>query len=351
MWFRGSWSFREYDSALPSVAALEIFAERIVTYMAEHITPSKHMNIPSQTVYLAVFVIGILAILLVWFFGFFYAQTARPVALAWASLTLPKDLHDAQFLTKNMRNEQSTYGFSYLPDDAGFLLGIERVGDSILRATLMPDGTYLLSRNGEVLISRTEPLALPTLSPNGKIIAFTESADGTQLDPGTRQAGTRSFLELRNLRSVLYYPASGKTVTIGAGAAPLFLDDTHIIRFSPGGIIMTDLTTGNETVLLQQSLASLNGPVLQSSDRTLVTMTDRVAGKTYVLRVSPSSAETVAEFDVAIVPAALTESALYELRNTTSGVDLWRHALDGSSEKKVTSFPDTFRVSAIAVQK
>jgi hypothetical protein len=306
------------------------------------------MNIPFKPVYL---VTGLLVIVAVWFFGFYYPATARPVALAWASVTLSKDLHDAQFLAKNMRNERSTFGFKYVPEDAGFVLGIERVGDSVVRVTLMPDGTYVLSHNGEVLVSRTEPLSLPALSPNGKMIAFTESADGTTFDPATRQVGTRSFLELRSLRSVLYYPASGKTVTIGAGAAPLFLDDSRIIRFSPGGIIMTDLTTGNETVLLQQSLASLNGPVLQSSDRTLVTMTDRVAGKTYVLRVSPSSAETVAEFDVAIVPAALTESALYELRNTTSGVDLWRHTLDGSSEKKVTSFPDTFRVSAIAVQK
>ena len=215
----------------------------------------------------------------------------------------------------------------------------------------MKDGTFSLSVDGSVLFSRDEPFSLPALSPNGLMVAFTEPADETPFDPATKQIGARSLLTLGSLRSVLYYPAADRTVVIGTGASPLFLDDTHLIRFTPGGIIMTDLTTGNETVLLQKSLSSLYGPVLQSPDRTLVTMADVEADTLHVLRVSPSGAETVTTFDIGVMPAALTEEGLYELRTTKKGTSLWRHALEGSSERKVATFPDTFEVSAIVVDK
>jgi len=295
--------------------------------------------------------VGVLLLLtaLGWFFGTTYLPTARPISLAVSALTLPKDLHDARFIVKPFEYRRNSMDYEALPVRPGIATGMDRAATASLRLAKLPDGTLSLMVDGAEVLKSDLPIALPSISPDGFIIAYSQSVSTSGKELAQKSLGESGLIEPITSTSFLYYPASKKTVQLGTGAGPLFIDREHVLRFAPGGIIATDLTTGNETILLDKTTSALGSPVLQSPDRSLVSVTDRVLGKTYVYRVTATTLETVAELDATFVPSVLSNEALYELRRESGKKTLWKHPFDGSKAHKVNTFPVSLKVEAISL--
>ena len=284
-----------------------------------------------------------------WFFGAVYAPTARPVAFALSALMLPADLHDARFISKPFEYRRTAFGYEGQPVQPGIATGMDSNGVSTLRLSKDYEGILSLKVDGVEVLTTDLPVALPSLSPDGYIIAYSQAISVSGRELAQKELGEASLVEPLYSMSYLYYPAVKKTVLLGAGAAPLFIDATHVLRFAPGGIIATDLMTGNETVLLEKPTLALGSPVLQSPDRSLISVTDRVLAKTYVYRVTPTTLETVAEFDATFIPSVLSNEALYELRTELGVATLWKYAFNGSAARKVNTLPKALRIEALSL--
>ncbi len=307
--------------------------------------PVSKRIITSSIVALSLLVLGGL----IWFFGTSYFPTARPISFAISALQLPKDLHDARFILKPFEYRRTSFGYEALPVESGIATAMDRGVTAALRLSKTPEGTLSLKVDGADVFTSELPIALPSISPDGFIIAYSQSISISGRELAQKPLGENGLIEPTISTSFLYYPASKKTVLLGTGAGPLFVDNKHILRFAPGGIIATDLSTGSETVLLEKSTSALGSPVLQSPDRSLISITDRILGKTYVYRVTATSLETVAELDATFVPSVLSNEALYELRSDSGKKTLWKHPFDGSSARKVTTFPDLLKVEALSL--
>lgn len=307
-------------------------------------TPGKH-TLRNAALALAV-VLGALA---VWFFGFQYLPTARPVSLAVSALTLPADLTNAVFIVPPAEYRKNAFGYEATALPVGVLTGYAHAGDTTLRLVKNMQGEFSLTVNRAEVINTLLPVSFPTLSPDGRAVAYSQSLNSSGQELAETPIARNALVEPIGALALLYFPATERTLALGAGVAPKFIDQTHIVRIAPGGIIVTDLTTGYETVLLTRSISALGAPILQSPDRSLIAVTDRVLAKTSVYRVTPTTLETVAEFNAAFTPAVLTDTALYELRTESGKRTLWRYPLDGSKPHRAHTFPRTFNVEAIAL--
>ena len=94
--------------------------------MNEPTTESKDMKMSLKSLRIVVLVIVALAI--IGFLCLHYTPVGRPLTLGLASAMMPKDLHDAQFLTGESRSQRDSFGFSSLPDEEGSTLGVDRAG-------------------------------------------------------------------------------------------------------------------------------------------------------------------------------------------------------------------------------
>lgn len=137
----------------------------------------------------------------------------------------------------------------------------------------------------------------------------------------------------------------GAVITSWSGYAPAFLDDVHVIYFDDLGISVRNIESGEVERLMERTADSRLGSVVQyAPDRSHVMWTDDAHDVSIVAKISTTSYEHKGVF---AHPAnlALFNGAVYELRPSAGGIELWRHELDGSSAGLVATLPD--RLNAI----
>ncbi|HYF28956.1 MAG TPA: hypothetical protein VEA36_01160, partial [Candidatus Paceibacterota bacterium] len=149
---------------------------------------------------------------------------------------------------------------------------------------------------------------------------------------------------------VLMRPTEGSGVqSIAYGYAPAFLDDTHISYFTDAGIAVMDTQTGEATLLFRYPAGTvLSSGVRYSPDRRTVLWTDAMTGESVAGSITPSAYTPLSTFKDLASPV-LGNAAVYELRRTHEGQELWKRTLDGSSSAKVLTLPASLSILTMAL--
>jgi hypothetical protein len=174
------------------------------------------------------------------------------------------------------------------------------------------------------------------VSPDGTSYAYaqlTASSTPTTVDPS---------------KSLIYIAVNGaQPALVAYGYAPAYLDVSHLVYFSPGGIVVRDLKSGATSLLFARATSTpLYEQVKYSPDRTMMLWTDAKTDETVLARVTDTSYAPVHVF-VGLKDAVLTDTALYGIRPSPQGSQLWRYALDGSSAAAVLTFPQSLRIGQL----
>ena len=84
-----------------------------------------------------------------------------------------------------------------------------------------------------------------------------------------------------------------------------------------------------------------------SPDHSLVTFRDLVAQTTLVYRLSPMGASLVVEVPELLASLGLSNTALYNMKRTDAGSELWRYGFKGAAPEKVQVFPQELNIVQI----
>ena len=274
------------------------------------------------------------------------------VEIFWSAVTLPEELSKAIFFSNGVSGERtlrvSGQGFQEVtPPEDPSLQDVKN--DVVARVSKRENNTSALSLSGATLFVSTLPLGNISLSQNTRKIAFTQEGSGAL----SKQSN------ISDARSVLLAPSTSRVIVvspdwkdqkiIGPGLAPLFLDNDNVIRLSPVGLVVTNLSTQRENILLDKSLEIIDGPVLYSLDRTLIAFGDGKTRSFFVYRISKDSAVLVKEIANFEGKFVLGNEVLYELKGGNRGeTEIWKYSFDEKRREKIHSFPQTLGISNLA---
>ena len=265
-----------------------------------------------------------------------------PAAALWSAWTLPAELRDALFITRGKNASvytATTHGYVSESTTHGRYIVYAAPKEDALFVTVDPTtSTYRIELNGEVLLTSKEAIATAALSPNKKEVVYAKQQEGKL---GSKNASDWDV--------ILFYPVSGKSVIVSPGFAPFFIDDTHIARFTNAGIYVIDMVASTQTELLKQEFQQMLSGFSQSPDHTLIAWSDPVAKSTLVYRVG-SSLTRVMAFDGFIPLFALGNNALYRLKLTPEGTNIYMYSFTSTdSARMIHALPVSLQISALSL--
>ena len=211
-----------------------------------------------------------------------------------------------------------------------------RTETSVLTVSREADA-YVLRENGIERVRSDAALAAPSQAPYTKAIAY-----AVRFHEPEERAGIPAHVPVVSpgeWEVHLYLPQTGTTERVVSGYAPLFVDDTHFLFFTSGGIYRYDLATGAAEQVLARAFPLLVSPVLQSPNRNLVVVRDVAANTTTVYQVNGSELVPARVIDQLLPAPALSADALYDLRGTGSGTGVWKYGLAGGEPVLTHTFP------------
>jgi hypothetical protein len=132
-------------------------------------------------------------------------------------------------------------------------------------------------------------------------------------------------------------------ILIGEGISPFVLDATHVARFTPTGIFVTDLSSGMQVPVLVQQLDRVV-QVVVSPDRSHIAWTDPVSGMTTVGVMTPSTFTKVRTISERITHPVLSDSSLYDLRIKKEGAELWKYGFSDEAGRHTATLPTFLHV-------
>jgi hypothetical protein len=201
-----------------------------------------------------------------------------------------------------------------------------------------------ISLDGESLHTAASAPQQIAISPMGDYVAFVltplrelpQNTTPESLDTLLRTYAGSSHIYLLSLKEK-------EPQDLGIGYSPVFLDDTHLLRLTPEGMAVTDLTTGVTTSVFTGSfntfrplITSLDAAhvAFQASDKTVYVSAVNATIATEVIKItSPKGA-----------PAGLTSDSLYTIAVSANGSDVWAYSLADGSERRVQHFPASFKI-------
>lgn len=276
-----------------------------------------------------------------------------PVQAVVSSRTVSQHLEGAQFLSDE-KGHSKVYvqdGISFAQRySGGYIVSADFGPASDVRVVRVPeDGSYELRNGGTAIHRSAMALDGADRSPDGKYIAYAEQATSSQ--PALSDL-VMPFLPVRpNEWGVWTIDIeSGTKVRIGTGVRPFFIDETHVARVAPVGVIVTDIVTGEERKVVGQTFPQTPFMPVVSPDRTLLGIANPSSTSVRIYRMRPDSSEEVATLPTPDSAAsyALGDDGLYTVRLTPSGSELWlQPATDGSTESRVLTFPGWLRVTRV----
>ena len=202
---------------------------------------------------------------------------------------------------------------------------------------------YVLEQDGKEITRSTIKLDAPSMSPNGDIIAYSGHPDMYDIEDA--KAGRKNPEGLVLARPSdwhveTYEPKTKKTTRIAAaGYGPVFLNNSEFVYFGPDGLNRYDLTKGTAVRIIERKFSVTVGPVVLSPDHSLVAFRDLAAQTTLVYRLSPMGASLVVEVPELLASVGLSNTALYNMKRTDAGSELWHYGFKGGVAEKVRVFP------------
>jgi hypothetical protein len=274
--------------------------------------------------------VGLVVIIfaVVWFTPSFHQRTAD----MWSAISVPTELRSALFVSSSdkgsvvYRDSGSSYvSIQTFPHP---FIAAARTGNA-LATTNFSKSSFTLNLPDRELYATTSMGAL-AVSPDGTRMAFVHLKDPRKrFDPNASSSET-----------VLFYPIPQKAFVAGIGFAPLFTDNTHLLRFTEGGIFSMDLISSAQTALLREYFPFVSSTVHQSPDRTLLSFADPYSGLIKVYRVQPTTLTLVASLPF-LKTYALGNAAAYEVRSSPgTSTTIWKYELkDGAVPHRILSLP------------
>ncbi len=267
-------------------------------------------------------------------------------ATYWNAYTLPQELKSAVMLA-SVGGDTTVYlpqKFSYkkMPYRGGDIDAVTQNGKTVI--TVRKEGAeYILEENGSERIREVLPIAAPSLEPRsaGSIIY------AQAVEPQKEAVSQISMVNSGQYEIRIYSPSNGKTARIISGYAPLFLDSNHFLFFGASGVYRYDLISGSAEKVLNQPFVFVFGTILQSPDRALFAFTDPIKEKTYVYKNNGSSVDLVMEIPEIVFSPALSNDALYGVKGTAQGGEVWKYPLGISKAQLVHRFPWSLAISRI----
>ena len=276
-----------------------------------------------------------------------------PVQAVVSSRAVSEHLSGAQFLSDEKGHStvyvQEGASFAQRYSDS-FIMSAEFSSTSDVRIARVPDGSYELRNGGRVIHHSEAALDGVDRSSDGKYIVYAEQATSSLSVAGSDLIVPYLPLIPNEWAVWTIDIESGAKVRIGTGLRPFFIDDTHLARITPVGVIVTDLQTGEERLTLAQTFPRVPFLPLVSPDRTLVGIANPSSTNVKIYRTLSDSAE-----EVAVLPApdhaasyALGDDGLYSVRLSPSGSELWlQPTAAGLKESRVLTFPGWLRITRV----
>jgi hypothetical protein len=266
----------------------------------------------------------------------------------WTALTLAPELE--QFSLSRAPSSHEGW-FEYKKKGIGFI-SAPTTSHSPVPAVRSEGHTVEVGEKGRTIILDGRPIytapSVPlqlALSGAGNHIAFVimslqkppQNTTPDSLDALMRTYAASSHIYLLDARTK-------KVQDLGIGYSPVFLDETHILRLTSGGMIVTDLTTGKDTTVFTGSFDTFQ-PLVVGPDASRVAF--QAKDKTiHVYEVGATQAK-----DILTIPSpkgaltALTSDMLYTVSADQKGSDVWSYMLTDASEvRHVQHFPESFKV-------
>ena len=262
----------------------------------------------------------------------------------WSILTMPKELSEAMFISDS-DNGTILYrvgDFNFNSEDVdGALVSIGRFGIDSLQILRSNDGLYRVSKNTEELVSSKTAKVGIAQSPSGTHIAYAE-IDANALDPiSTATQIPIISLDTRQWGITVMNTVSKTFIRAGIGVSPLFVDDSHVVWFSPRGIYSTNIQTGEQKLLLEQQNSIGSLAVLQSPDRSLIARHNKIEKNISVYKVTANEAEKIATVPIAGGAASysLGNEGIYSIAFESGRSEIYFQSFTGGEAVIVHKLP------------
>lgn len=268
---------------------------------------------------------------------------------SWSAITLPQELKGGIFVSSRGKTvvayHVSTFGYEQLPYTAGTASAVTRSGTHFIIIDTSRNVPSTLEEDGAVRVESTRAMRSVSETPTTGIIAYALRSDSLSVDshalppdaPFTNPAQWDVYLRLAN----------GTTTRIISGYAPQFLNDNTFIFFSSNGVYRYDLMSGEAHKVIDHRFTEVFGTPLISPDRTLVAFTDPVKKVTDVYTMKGTEPTLVMEIPEILISPALSNDALYALKATKRGGEVWKYALSKSKGTQIHIFPRSLGVGRI----
>lgn len=271
------------------------------------------------------------------------------IAETWSAYTLPQELRSAVLIS--VKEDETTtlspqiYQYKKTWQSIGDTTMFVRSGGNTL-AVIKSDSKYLLKENDEERVRSDLPIMAVSQAPNSKAILY---AQAIELEKESRPAVPQGIVAINPLSYEirLYLPTVGKNERVISGYAPLFINDTQFLFFAYSGLYMYDLQSGVGKTLLEKTFPVIFGPILQSPDRSLISFSDVVKKVTYVYRLKDSELSLILETPEILIRPALSNTALYEIKNKENGSEIWKYDFGVSKPQLIHTIPRSLGLNRI----
>lgn len=246
-----------------------------------------------------------------------YSPLKARAEVAWAAYRLPSDLRAAYFSTG-----QATYRVTHL----SLVPATPSLASQIQKVYQFPFNAMTVKAN-------------PRLSAGKTHVAFQQQTD-SQL--AARTDGWQvSVAAVQN----------GDQRALGKGVQPFFIDETHVARFTPDGLVMTDIAAASttDTVLMKQPFVDAAFSLAVSPNQSVVAYANSAKNHVEVYSVRASGASLVTTYDGPATSFALSDTALYVLHVMPAGTTVVRVPFtQNAAPQVVDTFPGVLGINALA---
>lgn len=234
-----------------------------------------------------------------------YPPSRATLRTAWSIMQLPQELHDATFVTR------------------------------------VPRGAFFKISGFHFVPARSVSLTLPGRAPSGTYSVFAEQK--------SNGSSTLNVAEPMQWEVWLQHTRSADRVSLGTGYAPFVLDDTHVAWFAPDGIAVHGFVNGTTTLAYRMPIAQMGSAIQFSPDRRHVAWTDASKRVTHLGAVTAETYRETGTISDALASPVLANDALYDVRQSLRGAQLWRYPLSGGKAILIETFPPSFQLGSIAL--
>jgi hypothetical protein len=268
---------------------------------------------------------------------------------SWSAYTTPPELKNATFITVKDNNpiasRVNSYKYSKIQHNVGDIVMFSNDENNVL-AVRQSGQESVLEFNGVEMVRNVLPIATPSLSPDSNTLLYSQSIQTETKSNNIKSQGMiATDPSLYEIRAV--FSSTKNDTRVISGYAPNFINDNEFVFLASSGIYLYNKQSGTGKILLEKNFSTVFGPVLQSPDRSLIAFADTSRKVTAVYRIKDSSVELVFETTSILIKPALSDTALYDMKATEHGSEIWKYDFGVSEPQLIHTIPRSLGLNRI----